>query len=167
MKTEVSLSKGIIKRIVFIALVLLIILGIGVFAGTKSLNSITVKFSDGTELTVITSKTNVNDILKENNIYVLDNEVVTPSLDENIDSSKIITILRKDDVKQSSLETNEEVIESEEILNTDNGTIVEKIVKETVEIPFETITKEVSAGKSGEKVTRVAQEGKNGINGIC
>ena len=70
MKTEVSLSKGIIKRIVFIALVLLIILGIGVFAGTKSLNSITVKFSDGTELTVITSKTNVNDILKENNIYV-------------------------------------------------------------------------------------------------
>lgn len=166
MKTEVSLSKGIIKRIVFIALVLLIILGIGVFAGTKSLNSITVKFSDGTELTVITSKTNVNDILKENNIYVLDNEVVTPSLDENIDSSKIITILRKDDVKQSSLETNEEVIESEEILNTDNGTIVEKIVKETVEIPFETITKEVSAGKSGEKVTRVAQEGKNGIKEI-
>ena len=62
MKTEESLSRGIIKRIVFIALVLLIILGIGVFAGTQSVNSIKVKFSDGTELTVITSKTKVNDI---------------------------------------------------------------------------------------------------------
>ena len=166
MKTGESLSKGIIKRIIFIALVLLIILGIGVFAGTKSVNSITVKFSDGTELTVITSKTNVNDILKENNIYVLDDEVVTPGFDENIDSSKTITILRKEDVKETSEVASATLVQSEEILNTDNGIIVEKIIKETVEIPFETITKEVSAGKSGEKVSRVAQEGKNGIKEI-
>ena len=166
MKTGESLSKGIIKRIIFIALVLLIILGIGVFAGTKSVNSITVKFSDGTELTVITSKTNVNDILKENNIYVLDDEVVIPGFDENIDSSKTITILRKEDVKETSEVASATLVQSEEILNTDNGIIVEKIIKETVEIPFETITKEVSAGKSGEKVSRVAQEGKNGIKEI-
>lgn len=166
MKTGESLSKGIIKRIIFIALVLLIILGIGVFAGTKSVNSITVKFSNGTELTVITSKTNVNDILKENNIYVLDDEVVTPGFDENIDSSKTITILRKEDVKETSEVASDILVQSEEILNTDNGIIVEKIIKETVEIPFETITKEVSAGQSGEKVSRVAQEGKNGIKEI-
>ena len=71
-KTEESLSKGIIKRIVFITLVLVVLLGIGVLAGTQSVNSVTIKFSDNTELTVITSKTNVNDILKENNIYILD-----------------------------------------------------------------------------------------------
>ena len=166
MKTEESLSRGIIKRIVFIALVLLIILGIGVFAGTQSVNSIKVKFSDGTELTVITSKTKVNDILKENNIFVLDDEVVTPGFDENVNSSKTITIMRKDDVKETSDENTAEVIQSEEILNTDSGMIVEKIIKETVEIPFETITKEVSSGQSGEKTTRVAQEGTNGIKEI-
>ena len=166
MKTEESLSKGIIKRIVFITLVLLIILGIGVLAGTQSVNNVTVKFSDGTELTVITSKTNVNDILKENNIYVLEEEVVTPGFDENIDSSKTITILRKEDVKETSENAVTEVIESEEILESDSGIIVEKIIKERVEIPFETITKEVSSSESGEKVSRVAQEGKNGIKEI-
>ena len=44
MKTEETLSKGIIKRIVFIALVLVILLGIGVLAGTQSVNSVTIKF---------------------------------------------------------------------------------------------------------------------------
>ena len=165
MKTEESLSKGIIKRIIFIVLVLLIILGICVFAGNQSVNSIVVKFSDGTELTVITSKTNVNDILKENNIYVLDDEIVTPNFDENIDVSKTITILRKDDVKEKSSES-VQIIETEEIAETQNGLITEKLIKETEEIPFETITKEVSAGESGEKVTRVVQEGKNGIKEI-
>ena len=166
MKTKKSLSKRKIKRIVFITLVLLIILGIGVLAGTQSVNNVTVKFSDGTELTVITSKTNVNDILKENNIYVLEEEVVTPGFDENIDSSKTITILRKEDVKETSENAVTEVIESEEILESDSGIIVEKIIKERVEIPFETITKEVSSSESGEKVSRVAQEGKNGIKEI-
>ena len=61
MKTDESLSKGMIKRIVFIALVLLILLGIGVFAGTQAVNTVTIKFSDKTELTVITAKTNVNE----------------------------------------------------------------------------------------------------------
>ena len=95
MKTEETLSKGIIKRIVFITLVLVILLGVGVLAGTQSVNSVTIKFSDKTELTVITSKTNVNDILKENNIYISEEEIVTPSFEENIDSSKTITIARK------------------------------------------------------------------------
>lgn len=167
MKTEESLSKGIIKRIVFITLVLVVLLGIGVLAGTQSVNSVTIKFSDNTELTVITSKTNVNDILKENNIYILDEESVTPSFEENIDSSKTITISRKgtEKVQSTSKETTSEVIESNEILDSNDGVIVEKIVKETVEIPFETITKEVSS-TTGEKTNKVVQEGLNGIKEI-
>ena len=43
MKTEETLSKGIIKRIVFITLVLVVLLGIGVLAGTQSVNSVTIK----------------------------------------------------------------------------------------------------------------------------
>ena len=167
MKTEESLSKGIIKRIVFITLVLVVLLGIGVLAGTQSVNSVTIKFSDNTELTVITSKTNVNDILRENNIYILDEENVTPSFEENIDSSKTITISRKNAEKAESVatETTSEVVESNEILDSNNGVIVEKIVKETVEIPFETITKEVST-VTGETTNKVLQEGQNGIKEI-
>lgn len=168
MKTEENLSKGIIKRIVFITLVLLMLLGIGVFAGTQSVNSITIKFSDDTELTVITSKSNVNDILKENNIYILPDEQVTPSFDENVDSSKTITISRKDENEEETTTTETtEVIESTEILDSNQGTVVEKIVKETVEIPYETITKEVTTSSTdGEKVNKVVQEGQNGIKEI-
>ena len=133
MKTEETLSKGIIKRIVFITLVLVILLGVGVLAGTQSVNSVTIKFSDKTELTVITSKTNVNDILKENNIYISEEEIVTPSFEENIDSSKTITIARKGTKnaqevteEKNTESTSSEVIESNEILNSNNETIVEK-----------------------------------------
>lgn len=168
MKTEESLSKGIIKRIVFITLVLVILLGIGVFAGTQSVNSVKIKFSDNTEITVITSKSNVNDILKENNIFVLEDEQVVPSTSENIGSDKTIKITRKTEETSSENEVvTAQVVESNEILDSSNGTISEKIVKETVEIPFETITKEVSTNSTdGEKVNKVVQEGKNGIKEI-
>lgn len=168
MKTEESLSKGIIKRIVFITLVLVILLGIGVFAGTQSVNSVKIKFSDNTEITVITSKSNVNDILKENNIFVLEDEQVIPSTSENIGSDKTIKITRKTEETSSENEVvTAQVVESNEILDSSNGTISEKIVKETVEIPFETITKEVSTNSTdGEKVNKVVQEGKNGIKEI-
>lgn len=167
MKTDENLSKGIIKRIVFIVLALLILLGVGVLAGTNAVKSVTIRFSDKTELTVVTSKTNIGDILKENNIYVLDEEIVTPAYGETIGADKLITIARKSDVikENEAEETNSQVIESTEILS-ENSTIVEKIVKETVEIPFETITKEVASSGTGEKVNKVVQEGKNGIKEI-
>lgn len=168
MKTEENLSKIMIKRIVFIILVLLILFGIGVFAGNQAVNSITIKFSDKTELTVITAKTNVNEILKENNIYILDGEQVTPGFEENIGQDKTITISRGKNVIQAEKEeqNKEEIIETNQIIESNNGTITEKIVKETIEIPFETITKEVSSKATGEKVNKVAQEGKNGIKEI-
>ena len=168
MKTNESLSKGIIKRVVFTVLVLLILLGMGVFAGTNSVKSVTIRFSDKTELTVVTAKTNIGEILKENNIYILDEEVVTPGYEETIGADRLITISRKSDVAEENAksETVSEVIESTEILNSNNGTIVEKIVKETIEIPFETITKEVTSNANGEKVNQVIQEGQNGIKEI-
>ena len=81
--------------------------------------------------------------------------------------SKTKTISRKgtEKVQSTSEETTSEVIESNEILDSNDGVIVEKIVKETVEIPFETITKEVSS-TTGEKTNKVVQEGQNGIKEI-
>ena len=169
MKTNESLSKMMIKRIIFIALILVLLLGVGVFAGTQTVNSVTIKFSDKTELTVITAQTNVGEILKENNIYILDGETITPNYNENVGADKVITISREKKI----IETNEnqeatpveEIIETSAILESNSGTIVEKIIKETIEIPFETITKEVTSG-NGEKVNKVVQEGQNGIKEI-
>lgn len=170
MKTDESLSKMMIKRIVFIALILVLLLGVGVFAGTQTVNSVTIKFSDKTELTVITAQANVGEILRENNIYILDGETVTPNYNENIGSDKVITISREKKIIATNeniqeVAQNEEIIETSAILESNSGTIVEKIIKETVEIPFETITKEVSSG-NGEKVNKVVQEGQNGIKEI-
>lgn len=173
MKIDESLSKLMIKRIVSIALILVLLLGFGVFAGTQRVNSVTIKFSDKTELTVITTQTNVNEILKENNIYILDGETVTPSFEENIGEDKVITISRvknntnTEDVEEQAGEIlGVQTIESSAILEANNGTIVETIEKQTVEIPFETITKEVTSNEAGEKVNKVIQEGKNGIKEI-
>ena len=169
MKTNESLSKMMIKRIIFIALILVLLLGVGVFAGTQTVNSVTIKFSDKTELTVITAQTNVGEILKENNIYILDGETITPNYNENVGADKVITISREKKI----IETNEkqeatpveEIIETSAILESNSGKKKKKIIKETIEIPFETITKEVTSG-NGEKVNKVVQEGQNGIKEI-
>ena len=182
MKTEDTLSHGIIRRIIFIALVLLLLLGLGVFASSKTLNSVIVRFSDNTEITVITSKSKINDILKENNIYISEDEIVTPSYEEKIGMDRVIKISKKSDIKSESVPTQVEENEAPIIVETTNengeiikkevseeeivGTIVERIVKEQVEIPFETITKEATSKEEGEKTNRVVQEGKNGIKEI-
>ena len=160
MKKDESLSCGIVKRIVCITIVLIILLGVGVLAGTSSLNSVTIVFADNTELTVITSKSKVSEILEENNIILLDEESVNPGLDENIDGNREIIISRG-----NNDETENKQIASEEILSS-YSSIVEKIIKEQEEIPFETITKEASSSEDGETVNKVVQEGQNGIKEI-
>lgn len=162
MKTEEKLSKEIIKRIVFIAIILILLMGAGVFANKSKVNNVTIVFSDNTELSVITSKTKVSDILKENNIVLLDNEEVIPSLDSNINQNKKIQIgLKKSEIEESD----ESVIVSSDIIN-ESATIVEKIVVEQVKIPFETVKKEVSVKKGEKKTNKVVQKGKNGIKEI-
>lgn len=162
MKTEEKLSIGIIKRIVFIAIVLILLTGVGVFANRSRVNTITIVFSDNTELSVITSKTKVSDILKENNIILLDNEEVEPSLENNIDFSKKIQIGLK---KKKINEEDESTIVSSDIIN-ESATIVEKIIVERIKIPYETVRKEVSVKKGEKKDNKVVQKGKNGIKEI-
>lgn len=165
MKTEDTLSHGIIRRIVFIALVLLLLLGLGAFASSRTVNSIIVRFSDDTEITVLTSKSNVNDILKENNIYISEDEIVTPDYSQKVGDDRVITISKKSEIKEANVPTQIEETVSQ-VSETEGGTIVEKIVKEQIEIPFETITKEATSNEEGEKTNRVVQQGKNGIKEI-
>lgn len=160
MNKEEKLSIGLIKRIAIIAIILIILLGVGVIAGTSSLNSVKIVFSDNTELTVVTSKSNISEILEENNIILLEDENVKPGLDENLDGERKIVIYRGEDTEAV---TNVTIDPSEAY---SDKKYKDKIFTEQVEIPFETITKEVSSSESGENDSKILQEGENGIKEI-
>ena len=162
MENEQSLGKGILKRILVIVLAIIILLTIGVKAANSQTHNVSIQFSDDCEVVVLTNKTKVADILAENHIIILEDETVYPDKESNIDISKKIVISKKvDEPIVISEQTSD--ITTEEILGK-YVTIVEKIIVEQVEIPFETITKDISNSSNTEN--KVLQEGKNGIKEI-
>lgn len=163
MKTDNGLSAKIIKKIVFVCIILICLFTVGVMATKSDINSITIVFADDCETTVMTSKVKVSEILEENHIILLPDEIVVPSLESNIDLTKKITISKATEEKIVVAEDVESV-STEEILGK-YVTITEKIIVEQVEIPFETVTKDVS--KEGAETTdRVLQNGQNGLKEI-
>ena len=160
-KTSISIFK-----IICVSLILLALSGAGVIVMATQVNTVTITLASGYELTVFTNKTNVSDILAENNIVLEDNERVTPDLKENITDTKTIVIRDKSiqeiqvaKISESGLETT-----LEEILDN-YSPITEKIVTVEEEIPFETITKDAS--NSGENTrNKVIRQGENGIKQV-
>ena len=71
-KKKLSLVKMII-----ICLILVLLSGVGVMAVTTQVNTVKIQLSNGYEMTVLTSKTNVKEILEDNNIILENNEKVT------------------------------------------------------------------------------------------
>ena len=163
MKTENELSKKIIKKIVFISVGLVCLLTIGVFASKSDMEYVKVVFPDNYETTILTSKTKVEEILADNHIIILPDEEVYPDVNSNIDFSKTITISKANAEKKIIAEEVESVT-TEEILEK-YVKITEKIIKEQVEIPYETITKDVST-EGTETQDAVIQQGVNGIKEI-
>lgn len=163
MKTDDKLSIRMVRKIAFMIIIFVCILAIGVIAAKSDVNSIKIVFADDCEITVMTSKIVVSDILEENHIIIESGEEVFPTLDSNIDLTKTITISKAESEKKVIAEEVESVT-TEEILGN-YVTITEKIITEQIEIPFETITKDVSS--SGTDTTnRVLQEGENGIKEV-
>lgn len=154
------LKSSNIKKIIFISIIFFVILGISVLAGNVKLNNVNIKFSNKQEITVLTSKTKVLDILEENHIILEKNETVTPGLDEEITNTKTITITLKGNEPVKVAEIIETEINKEQILE-DYTNITEKIETVIEEIPFETITKDVSNGSTTTR-NAIIQEGKNG-----
>lgn len=163
MESNQKLSSKIIKRIVFISIILICCVTLGVIANKSDVNYVTVEFPEDVETVVMTSSVKVSDILSENHIIVLPDENVYPDLDSNIDLTKTIKISKKSDAPVIVAEDVESVT-TEEILGK-YVTITEKIVTEQIEIPYETITKDVSQEGTETKDT-VLQEGENGIKEI-
>ena len=163
MKREINSS---IVKIICVSVILLILSGIGVMAVTTQIENVKITLSDGCEMTVLTSKNKVSEILAENNILLGENEKTIPALDAEITSSKTIKITDKSEQEVQIAKISEEGVQTslDEILKG-YAPITEKIVVEQVAIPYETITKESNVGDS-ESSEKVLKEGKDGIKEV-
>lgn len=161
-KASLSLSK-----ILCVGLILLLFsgIGIGVLATNTQISNVKIILSNNYEMNVITSKSKISEILEENHIVILPDEVVSPDENSEITVNKIIRITKQQKGQEivKLAEQNEEIT-MDKILEG-YSPIVEKIVVEREEIPFETITKDVS-NNSIDKENKVLQEGKNGVREI-
>lgn len=153
-------------KIICVLVILILLSGVGVMAVTTQINSVNITLADGYKMTVLTSKTNISEILEENNILLKDNERVTPKLDENITENRTIVITDKSEQEIEVAKISESGVETtlDSLLEAYN-TITEKIEVKEEKIPFETVKKNVAKGAKSTK-NKVIQEGKDGIKQV-
>lgn len=165
MKIEYKPYISIIK-IICVSLILLALSGIGIVVMATQVDTVTITLASGYELTVLTNKTNVSEILEENNIVLEENERVTPDLNEQITAEKSIVIRDKSIQEIQVAKISESGINTtlEEILDS-YSPIIEKIVVIEEEIPFETITKDISNSSENTR-NKVIRQGQNGVKQV-
>ena len=155
---KVKKNKTSVVRIICASIIMIFIYCVGVMAVNTQMGTVKIMLSNGYEMTVLTSKTKVSEILQDNNIVVNDDEIVTPNLDDEITESKKIEIKNKSiqEVKVAQISENGIETSLEQLLEN-YSPITEKIVVEEVEIPFETITKN-TVSDTTNTTSRVLQE---------
>lgn len=158
MKKDEKASVSALK-IIAISIIFLLCSGIVVTATNVNITNVKIQFSNNYELNVLTSKTKVEDILEDNHIVLAENEIVKPALDEEINSEKIIKIVKSSGYNEEQIE----ITSIDNIIDT-YGVITEEIITIQEEIPFETITKDVNGNSDG--ATKILQEGKNGLREV-
>ena len=138
-KDKASIS---IMKIIGVSLIIILLLGVTVRATETSIRTVEITLANGYKMSVITSKTNVYEILEDNNIFVEEDERVSPGLDDDINESNKIVITNKSVQEVQIAKISESGIETtlDEILKG-YSPIVEKIEVEQEIIPYETITK--------------------------
>ena len=165
MKNEEKASISIMK-IICISVILILISGIGAMAFSTNLNDVKIILQNGYEMTALTSKTKVSEILKENNIILEENQKTIPDLDSEISAGESIKITDKSYNEAQIAKISEEGVETtlNQILEN-YAPITEKIVVEQVAIPYETITKNATSDSTNTN-NRVLQQGKDGLKEV-
>lgn len=154
-----------LRKIIIISLMFIFLLGISVIAGNTKINSIKIRFANNHEITILTSKTKISDILEESKIKLALDEVTLPKLEENINDIKTIKIVNIKNLDKEII-SNEKTTKSKlENIEEKYINITEEIITIKEQIPFETITKDVSNGSSNTQ-NRILQSGKNGIREV-
>ena len=143
-----------LKKIMCISLIFMLIMTVGVMAGNVNFRNVKIVLASGYEMNVLTSKTNVSEILDENHIILLDDEKVVPDLNSELSDNKTIKISK----------ISEEEIEAAETIETSEEITAEEIVKK-VKIPYETIKKNVASEK-GAKQDKIVQYGVDGLKEV-
>ena len=149
------------KKTAILLAMLLVILEISSFATKYNFVETEISFENGVKIDLTTSK-NINSetVLKENNISVLEHEKVEEKFQ---DSKRIIRIIS--DNSKTNVVTSFTVSENSNIQELINNkmynNLTEKIEVVEIEIPFNTITRQISNSKDSH--SQVVQEGKNGI----
>jgi len=165
MKREEKASISIMK-IICVSIILILISGIGVMAVNTNLNDVKIILSNGYEMTSLTSKTKVSEILEENNIVLEENQKTIPDLDSEIKSGESIKITDKSYNEVQIAKISEEGVETSlEQLLENYAPITEKIVVEQVTIPYETITKNTT-GTTENTSNKVLQQGRDGLKEV-
>ena len=141
-----------IMKIIGVSLIFVLIFGISVMATEIDMKSVEITMSNGYTMTVVTAKTNVAEILQDNNIYLEEDEKVNPSLESDITENQEIVITNKSEQEVQIAKISESGIETslDEILKS-YSPIIEKIVVVQEPIPYETITKDASQGAADKK----------------
>lgn len=165
MKREENASISIMK-IICVSIILILISGIGVMAVNTNLKDVKIILQNGYEMTVLTAKSTISEVLDENNIVLDENQKTIPDFKEQISVGSVIKIVDKSYNEVQIAKVSEEGAEAtlEELL-INYAPITEKIVTEQVEIPYETVTKNV-AGTSKDTKSKVLQQGKNGLKEV-
>ena len=91
MKNEEKASFSIIK-IICVSIILILISGISVMAVGTNFNDVTIVLQNGYELTAMTSKSTVSDILEENSIVLEENQKTIPELNEEVTEGTVTGI---------------------------------------------------------------------------
>ena len=165
MRREEKASISIMK-IICVTIILILISGISVLAVNTDLKDITIILQNGYEMTDLTSKSKVSDILNENNIILNEDQKTIPDLDSEVSSGDTIKITDKSYNEVQIAKISEEGIETSlDQLLENYAPITEKIVVEQEVIPYETITKNTT-GATTDTTNKVVQEGKDGLKEV-
>lgn len=166
MKREEKASISIMK-IICVSIILILISGITVLAVNTDLKDVKIVLQNGYEMTILTSKTKVSDILEENNIVLNENQKTMPELDSELKAGETIKITDKSYNEVQIAQISEQGIETSlNQLMESYAPITEKIVVEQVAIPYETITKNTNNAETADSTNKVVQQGKDGLKEI-
>ena len=166
MKREEKASISIMK-IICVSIILILISGITVLAINTDLKDVKIVLQNGYEMTTLTSKTKVSDILEENNIVLNENQKTMPELDSELKAGETIKITDKSYNEVQIAQISEQGIETSlNQLMESYAPITEKIVVEQVAIPYETITKNTNNAGTADSTNKVVQQGKDGLKEI-
>lgn len=154
---------SLIKKILCLGIMLVIISGVTVFAVKGNLKDVKIVLQNGCEITALTGKTKVSEILEENNVILKDDEKVTPDIEEDLPDGTNIKITKITEQESQIATISEQGTQNsiDELLQS-YSPITEKIETKQEEIPFETITK-TETEETEDTTNKVLQEGQNGV----